>query len=63
MAIDPGTAMLVSTGINFLGGIFGRKSASKQRAAEDKLRFGDNIDFEVNKSDVKKLQDFLRKRV
>ena len=36
---------------------------AKQRAAEDKLRFGDNIDFEVNKSDVKKLQDFLRKRV
>ena len=35
MAIDPGTAMLVSTGINFLGGIFGRKSASKQRAAEE----------------------------
>ena len=36
---------------------------AKQRAAEDKLRFGDNIDFEVNKSDIKKLQDFLRKRV
>jgi len=40
-----------------------REEAAKQRAAEDKLRFGDNIDFEVNKSDVKKLQDFLRKRV
>jgi hypothetical protein len=40
-----------------------REEAAKQRAAEDKLRFGDNIDFEVNKSDVKKLQDFIEKGV
>ena len=40
-----------------------REEAAKERAAEQKLRFGDNIDFEVNKSDVKKLQDFIKKGV
>ena len=32
--ISTGTAIALSAGINFLGGLFGRKSASKQRAAE-----------------------------
>jgi len=36
---------------------------AKQRAAEDKLNYGNKVDFEVKKSDTKNLQDFLKKRV
>jgi hypothetical protein len=36
---------------------------AKQRAAEDKLNYGNKVDFEVKKSDMKNLQDFLKKRV
>ena len=35
MALTGTEAFLISTGVNLLGGIFGRKSASKQRAAEE----------------------------
>jgi len=33
--MDPGTAALVAGGLNFVSGIFGRRSASKQRNAEE----------------------------
>jgi hypothetical protein len=36
---------------------------AKQRAAEDKLTYGNKVDFEVKKSNMKNLQDFLKKRV
>jgi len=35
--MDPGTALAVSAGINFIGGLFGRSSAKKQKNAEDKF--------------------------
>ena len=33
--MDPGTAMLVGGGLNLIGGLFGRKSAKKQKRAEN----------------------------
>ena len=33
--MDPATAVAVSAGFNFVKGIFGRRSQSKQRAAEE----------------------------
>tara|TARA_R100000655_G_scaffold4593_1_gene14865 strand:+ start:39 stop:998 length:960 start_codon:yes stop_codon:yes gene_type:complete len=33
--MDPGTAIAVSAGLNFVGGLFGRSSAKKQKRAED----------------------------
>ena len=45
--MDPGTALAVSAGLNFVGGIFGRRSASKQRKAEEAFLLKKYLEYDL----------------